>query len=178
MSRIINTAGPGKQRNRLRRTIAEVLRHLMLKRELDQEARDMAALLVFSLHGIAETVETTVTAWEKRNYFVKADRFRLDWEWVTPTAQRLEEIILNDRWDRLPQELASLAPHFGDIRLARMTRPASTWDASYRLLVQRSQRRTAPRDALPARRVVKQSTHANPQATEGPDSARRPGFRK
>ncbi len=141
MTRIINMAGPGKQRNRLRRTIAEVLRHLMLKRELDKESKDMAALLVFSLHGIAETVETTVTAWEKRNYFVKADRFRLDWEWVTPAAQRLEKIILNDGWDRLPHELASLAPHFGDIRIARMTRPSSTWESSYPLLVHRSRQR-------------------------------------
>ena len=185
MTRVINMAGPGKRRNQLRRTIAEVLRHLMLKRELDQEAKDMAALLVLSLHGIAETVETTVTAWEKRNYFLKADRFRLEWEWVEPTAQRLEEIILNEHWGKLPQELASLAPHFGDIRIAKMTRPPSTWESSYRLLVQRSrqqvdaaanrsQGRDAPRDSLTGRRAVEHATRPNPRATEGPDSVRRP----
>ena len=138
MTRVINTASPGKHRNRLRRTIAEVLRHLMFKRRLDQESKDMAALLVFSLHGIADTVEATVSAWEKRNYFLKADRFRLEWEWVTPAAQRLEKIILNDRWDRLPREMASLAPHFGDIRIDRMTRPPSTWKCSYQLLIQQA----------------------------------------
>ena len=138
MSRIINTAGPGKRRNQLRRTIAEVLRHLMFKRELDQDAKDMAALLVFSLYAIAETVETTVTAWEKRNYFLKADRFRLEWEWVAPAAEGLEQAILNGRWERLPRELASLAPRFADIRIARMTRPPSIWKSSYRLLVERS----------------------------------------
>ena len=189
MSRVINTASPGKQRNQLRRTIAEVLRHLMLKRELDQESKDMAALLVLSLHGIAETVETTVTAWEKRNYFLKADRFRLEWEWVTPAAQRLEKIILGDRWDGLPQGLASLASRFADIRIAKMTRPPSTWESSYRTLVQRSrqqvdaaanrsQGRDAPTDPLTGRRAVEHATRPNPRATEGPDSARRQGLRR
>jgi hypothetical protein len=138
MSRVINTASPGSERNRLRRTIAEILRHLMFKRELDDESRDMAAALVYSLRGIAETVEVTLDAWEKRNYFLKADRFRLDWEWVIPASQRLQDIILHDHWERLPIELAALAPRFGDIRITKMTRSESTWKASYQLLLQES----------------------------------------
>jgi hypothetical protein len=137
MSRIVNTADPGKQRGQLRRTIAEVLRHLMFKRELDEEAKDLAAALVLALRDIAATVEVTTAAWEKRDYFLKADRFRLEWEWVTPAAQRLEAIIRQERWEKLPQELASLAPRFGDIRIAKMTRPVSAWKASYRLLLEK-----------------------------------------
>ena len=95
MSRVINPNSPGKRRNQLRRTIAEILRHLMRKRELDEEAKDMAAALVFSLRGIAETIEATTGAWEKRDYFLKADRFRRKWEWVMPAAQRLEGVITN-----------------------------------------------------------------------------------
>lgn len=136
MSRVINTDSPGKVRSQLRRTIAEMLRHLMFKREIDEEARDMAAALVFSLRGIANTVEQTVEAWENRNYFMKADRFRLEWEWVTPAAIRIKEVVINDRWDELPRELAALAPHFGDIRIAKMTRPAETWKSSYHLLME------------------------------------------
>ena len=94
MSRVINTANPGKERGQLRRTCAEVLRHLMFKRTLDDETKDMAAVLVYALEGIAETVDVTVEAWEKRDYFIKADRFRLEWEWVRPTARRLRELIL------------------------------------------------------------------------------------
>lgn len=136
MSRIINTASPGKRRNQLRRTIAEMLRRLTFKRELDEEAQDLAAAVVACLRGIAQTIETTTAAWEKRNYFLKADRFRLEWEWVTPVAERLQRIILTDKWEELPRELASLAPRFADIRVRKMTRPPSTWEASYRLLVQ------------------------------------------
>lgn len=138
MSRVINTAGPGKKRSRLRRTIAEVLRRLMQKQEMDDEARDMAAALVFALRGIAETIDTTTEAWEDRNYYLKADRFRHKWEWVTPAADRLQRVILNGHWRRLPAELATLAAHFADIKVVRMTRPASTWRASYLLLVEQS----------------------------------------
>jgi len=79
MGRVISISNPAQRRNSFRRTIAEILRHLMLKRELDEEAKDMAATVVFSLRGIAETIETSTEAWEKRNYYLKADRFRRQW---------------------------------------------------------------------------------------------------
>lgn len=136
MGRIINTANPGSERNRLRRTAAEILRHLMFKRGVDDEAKDMTATLVFALRGIAESVEVTTEAWEKRDYYVKADRFRLEWEWVAPAARRLEALVRAGRWQDLPQELAALAPHFADIRIAKMTRAPSTWASSYEALMQ------------------------------------------
>jgi hypothetical protein len=136
MSRVINTANPGKERNQLRRTCAEVLRHLMFKRSLDDETKDMAAVLVFALEGIAETVEITTEAWEKRNYFVKADRFRLEWEWARPAAARLRELIVANRWERLPAELAQLAPRFGDVRILKWTREVDAWQGCYRQLVE------------------------------------------
>ena len=135
MSRIINTANPGSERNRLRRTIAEILRHLMFKRGVDDEVKDMTATLVYALRGIAESVEVTTDAWEKRDYYVKADRFRLEWEWVTPAARRLQALAREERWDDLPRELAALAPHFADIRIAKMTRDPSTWASSHERLM-------------------------------------------
>lgn len=138
MSRIINTFSPGKRRNQLRRTIAEILRRLMLKRELDPEAKDMAATLVFALRGIAETIDDSTVAWEKRNYFLKADRFRRRWGWVTVHADRLHKLVVDDRWEQLPQELATLAGYFSDVRVVKLTRPPSTWQSNYRLLKRES----------------------------------------
>lgn len=135
MARVINVRNPGKLRHRARRTIAEILRHLMSKSTLDAEAHDMAATIVFCLRDIAKTTEVTTAAWERRNYFLKADRFRLKWEWVTPMAESLCDLIIKGRWDRLPRELGELASHFSDIRVARMTRDASTWQGNYRRLL-------------------------------------------
>lgn len=138
MSRVINVANPGKRRNTARRTIAELLRRLMLQQELNEETKDMVAALVLNLREIAATIETTTEAWEKRDYYLKADRFRLEWEWVAPAAQSLKDLVLQERWEALPQELADLAPRFADIRVAKMTRPTSAWQGSYALLLQQS----------------------------------------
>lgn len=138
MSRVVNISSPGKLRENHRRTIAEALRLLMCKRSIDEEARDLAATIVFSLREIAKTVEVTTAAWEERDYYLKADRFRLEWEWVKPTAARLQEIITKGRWSELPAVLAQLAPRFSDIRIAKMTRPPETWASAYERLMKES----------------------------------------
>ena len=135
MSRIIATQTPGKERQHLRRTIAEALRRLVEKPGLDGDARDLAALIVFCLRGIEDTVEQAAVAWEKRNYYLKADRFRSEWAWTGRTADRLAEALRGERWDEVPLLLAQLLPHFADIRVIRMTRSPSLWQAAYARLL-------------------------------------------
>ena len=75
MGRLITVDGTGTERTRLRRTIAEALRLLGQKDGLDGEARDLTALIVFSLRQIAQGVDSSAAAWEKRDYFIKAEAF-------------------------------------------------------------------------------------------------------
>ena len=131
MSRVITIDGPGTVRNRHRRTIAEALRRLSQKPQLDDEAKDLAALIVFSLHGMADTVDRTTDAWEKRDYFLKAERFREQWRWLEPTADELSGVIHEGQWDQLPSALAGLMPHFADIRIKQMTRKPTLWQGAY-----------------------------------------------
>lgn len=136
MSRVISTQGPGKTRNQHRRTIAEMLRRLSQKQQLDDEAKDLTAIIVFSLHGIADTVDQTITAWEKRDYWIKAERFREEWRWVEPTADELSAIIYEGQWNRLPVILAQLMPHFADIRIKQLTRKPVLWQGAYEKFMQ------------------------------------------
>ncbi len=135
MSRVVNTSSPGTLRAQMRRTIAELLRRLMFKPRLDDESQDMAATLVYCLRAINDSIETTVAAWEKRDYFLKADRFRLEWEWTGPAAKRLEALIREGRWAALPRELAELAPRFADIRIAKYTRSEAIWAGACKRLL-------------------------------------------
>lgn len=135
MSRVVSVDSVGTQRNRLRRTIAEALRQLMTKAELDDEARDLAALIVFSLREIEQGVEQTVAAWEKRDYYLKADRFAEEWRWVAPAADELEKTLREGAWERLPASLAQLMPHFGDITINRMVRSKTLWEGCYARLI-------------------------------------------
>ena len=137
MSRITYSDGtPNQQRNSLRRAIAEVLRRMSAKSSLDAEAQDMAAFIVLALREIAASIDKSASAWEKRDYYLKADAFRRDWEWVGPTADRLHAAIREERWADLIPELAQLAPQFADVRVNQLTRPASLWQGCYKRLTQ------------------------------------------
>ena len=134
MSRVISIDAPGKIRNQHRRTIAEALRRLSQKPQLDDEAKDLTALIVFSLHGIADTVERAIEAWEKRDYYLKAERYREQWRWLEPLTDELSAIVGgndDDRWDELPAALARLMPHFADVRVKQLTRKPTLWQGAY-----------------------------------------------
>jgi hypothetical protein len=136
LSRIIAVDSVGQERHRLRRTIAESLRRLAGKQTFDEESKDLAALIVFSLRRLEEGVDRTATAWEKRDYYLKADRFRLQWEWVEETAYALESALLLGQLDQVPEILVTMFPQFNDITVARYTRSPDLWEGCYQRLVQ------------------------------------------
>ena len=135
MSRLINGTNPGTERNQLRRTVAEALRHLMSKKQIDDESKDLVALIVYSLRGISEGVEQSARAWEKRDYFVKADKFRMDWAWAEKYANKLEVIMRGELWGDLPLALAELAAKFSDITITKFVRTDALWKGRFRQLM-------------------------------------------
>lgn len=134
MGRIVNTASTGKQRNQLRRTIAEILRRLSQKQSVDDDAQNMAAMLVFCLREIDEGIQSSAAAWEKRDYWVKAENFREEWRWVNLMADELEDAVVQGRWDDLRPLMLKLFPHFSDINVVKLTRKPSLWSGAYQRL--------------------------------------------
>ena len=135
MGRIVHTQSPARIRNYHRRTIAELLRHLSQKPQVDEEAKDMAALLVYSLREIGQVNERSAQAWERRDYWLKADRFRREWAWVGQMAEDLEDVLRHQAWDLLPRLLMDLLPRFADIKVTRLTRSPDLWRGAYDRLV-------------------------------------------
>ncbi len=135
MGRLVQTDSTGTQRARLRRTVAEVLKRLMAKPELDEEARDLAALIVYVLREIAEGVEKSAGAWDKRHYYIKADRLRAEWDWTDRFSERMTNLLLAGDWSRVPVALAQLAPRFADVNVVKLTRSSALWEGAYDRLV-------------------------------------------
>ena len=135
MSRVIHVDSPGKRRNQARRSIAEILRLLSRKGQIDDEARDMTALVVYCLRAVDEGIEASAEVWESRDYWLKADQLRDRWGWTGHAAARLEQLIRDDAWETLPAIMASLAEHFADIRITKMTRSAEAWTGAYDRLI-------------------------------------------
>jgi hypothetical protein len=135
MSRVINTDSPGKRRSQSRRTIAEMLLLLGRKTEVDEETKDMAAMTVYLLRDMESTVTESVEAWEKRGYWMKAERFLRDWMWIRELAVNIEDVIRHEAWDLLPELLFELSPRFNDISLKTMTRKPDAWRGAYQRLL-------------------------------------------
>jgi len=135
VSRLINGTNPSTERNQLRRTVAEALRRLMTKKKIDDESKDLVALIVYALRGIAQGVDQSARAWEKRDYFVKADKFRMEWAWAEKYANRLEMILRGQLWGELPLALAELAPKFSDITITKFVRTEALWQGRYKQLL-------------------------------------------
>lgn len=92
-----------------------------------REERDLLTFLELCLGELVQSVEATATAWEKRGYWLKADRFRHDWAW----ADRLGR-SLRDALDRSDQEGGravgmELATHLGNARPLASLIAARPW---------------------------------------------------
>jgi len=135
MGRVINPDSNGKQRNQLLRTIAEVLRRLGQKPEMDDEGKDMVALLVFSLREIDQGIEESAQAWEKRDYWMKADELRNRWSWAGRMADQLQAVVFRDAWAELPPLMIKLFPYVSDINVSKMTRKEDLWMGAYTRLI-------------------------------------------
>lgn len=136
MGRVINTNNPGKRRSAALRTIAELLRRLGQQGgEINDEVRDMVALIFISLREIDETIIETIEAWEKRGYWQKADKFQVEWMWAEASAKRLEKLFKEDAWANLPEIMLKMLPHVADIEINKMMRNPSDWDGAYERLM-------------------------------------------
>ncbi len=141
MGRVINTDSTGKNRNQQLRTGAEILRRLTQKPDIDDEVKDMVAALVYVLREIADGIDSSAAAWEKRDYWMKADELRMRWDWTAGMADQLAALVYEERWGDLPTLMVKLLPRFADIKITKMTRKEDAWQGAYRRLLAEQQPR-------------------------------------
>jgi hypothetical protein len=101
LSRVINPDNVGKERTRLSKCVVLATRELVKQPELGDQARDLAAFISLALGRIFETVDVTVGPWEKRDYWVKADKFRNEWAWAEFYSRHMKQAVLNEDWENI-----------------------------------------------------------------------------
>lgn len=131
MSRVINPESAGKLRNNLTRAVVLAIRELMKQPEPNAEAHDLAAFIVLALEEIAGTIDISVQAWEKRDYWVKADRFRMDWDWSGTLARELRSALQDENWGRIAEIAARVAQKLGKITIPQRNRIGTPWVGAY-----------------------------------------------
>lgn len=134
MSRVIHTDTASKERTRLLRSVVLALRELMRQTEPNDATRDLAAYLALALAAIAETVEASVIPWEKRDYWVKADKFRMEWSWAPRSAAGLRKAVLVDDWGAIAQTAAQVAMKVSTVKVPQRHKLGTPWVGAFEKL--------------------------------------------
>jgi hypothetical protein len=137
LSKVYNPDSAGKDRNRLSKTIVLALRELMKQPEPNAESRDIAAYVVLALEEISKNIDVSVEAWEKRGYWVKADRFRLDWEWSGKVSKELQKALIAEDWGNVAMTAVKIGGKFNKLTIAEHHRLGIPWIGAYTQLIKK-----------------------------------------
>jgi len=131
LSRIINPEGAAKERTRLTRAIVLALRALMRQQDLSEESLDLAAFIGLALQETYATVDASVGAWEKRGYWVKADRFRMEWEWSQVQGVKMVKAVLEEDWAMVAQVAATTGQKLMKVDVPIRHKLGTPWVGAY-----------------------------------------------
>ena len=136
LSRIIKPESIGKERTQLIRAVVLALRELMHQTETDDRTRDLAAFIAIALDSIHQTIDVSVSAWEKRGYWIKADRFRMDWAWTDKYSQEIKKAMLTDDWAKVALAAGQVAERLKDFKVPQRNRIGTPWEGAWERLKQ------------------------------------------
>ena len=134
LGRVINPDGAGKLRTQLCRSVVLALRELMRQSEPGQSSRDLAAFIVLALEEIFQTIDVTVNAWEKKGYWVKADHFRMEWEWSSRLADKMRTALLADDWASVAMLSAQIGQKLMGVKLPVRHGLGTPWEGAWHKL--------------------------------------------
>ena len=132
MSRIIKLESPAKERTHLNRAIVLALRELMKQADTSEQTQDLVAFIVMALQQIYQTVEESVTAWEKKGYWVKADRFRLDWIWAEDYSSKLGKELIAENWVGVAGMSARISEKMQKIEVPVRNKIGQPWQGAWK----------------------------------------------
>jgi hypothetical protein len=131
---IINPESAGKERTQLSKGIVLAIRELAKQSEPGDESRDMAAFISIALAQISQGIDISVVAWEKRGYWVKADRFRMEWIWAGINAEKMKTAVISDDWASVAMIMTNVAQKLGKIEVSSGHRLGKPWQGAWKIL--------------------------------------------
>ena len=131
MSRVINSESAGKDRTRLTKTVVIASRELLKQKDPGELSRDLIACILMSLDGIYETVDASVEAWEKRGYWLKADRFRMDWQWTKLLADQMRPLVMSENYAELIPLIVQVLQALDTVKVSENHRLGTPWTGAW-----------------------------------------------
>ena len=135
MGRVINPASASKERHELSMAVIVAIRELMQQTQVDDHTRDLASFISVTLESIHKSIDVSVVAWEKRGYWVKADRFRLEWAWSERLGNEMRTAVLNEDWESVARVATQIAVKLQSVTVPQRNRIGMPWVGAWEKLL-------------------------------------------
>lgn len=137
MGRVVSTDNVRTERTRLKKGLVLAIRELMRQSGESDLSRDLIAYILLSLDRITETIDISVEAWEKRDYWLKADQFRRDWSWASIIADRIRHKVYEQDYPGIIPDLVSLGEALADTTVSEKHRLGTPWVGAWKHLMEK-----------------------------------------
>lgn len=131
MSHIIQKENNLDSRKKYLQFIALTIHGLNKKNEFDMEAKDMTAFIILLLKEIQKNIDKTTQAWEKRDYWLKADQFKREWQWCPDHINLLSKAMEENNWNLLRSGSSLLMEKCQKIKISNKILNTSPWKGAY-----------------------------------------------
>jgi hypothetical protein len=131
VGRVINIENPGKERTSLIRNLNLAVYEFSKENQSPIQKSDLTAFMALTLSAISRTVERSVQAWEKRGYWLKADRFRLEWMWTESLGKALREALIGEQWNTVDQTVKKISERLIGVELPKRAPKIFPWVGAY-----------------------------------------------
>jgi hypothetical protein len=139
VGRIVRTESGATRRQRILSAMAQALRAVAQRSDVsDGETREVLAFLALSLSELSESVEETAAAWERREYWLKADRFRLEWAPIQAVYGRLDLALRAGDLSQARSSGTDLARLLAEKRLRPLKSSSTPWRGAWDAWLQKS----------------------------------------
>ncbi|OGO13502.1 MAG: hypothetical protein A2Y53_05460 [Chloroflexi bacterium RBG_16_47_49] len=135
MGRIIKTGSAGKDRIWLEKGIVIAIRELAKQTGMDATTYDLVAYIALALKAIGDTLDESVAAWEKRGYWIKADRYRMEWNWAPRMGEELHRAIQEEDWANVANITAQISQKLSKVTVSERNRMGAPWVGSWKRLI-------------------------------------------
>lgn len=132
-----NQENPSTTRTKLAKQVVVAFRNIVKQNSMNNDVKDSIAYISFLLKDIQRNVDSTACAWEKRDYWVKADKFRREWQWVDKTLAVIHLICEENQWDEFPSFIMIISNGLQNlkIKLSKKDQSTKNWQGAYNALV-------------------------------------------
>jgi hypothetical protein len=116
LGRVIHTTNPTRQRNLALKKMISSIREFLRSPAQETGLFELAASLTASLQEIYDSVDRTAEAWEKRDYWLKADAFRRQWSWVERFLTGMKTSLASQNRTELQTQIIALGEKLGSMK--------------------------------------------------------------